>query len=57
LYFFLQAWYLYCRRDFRSIDKQLPSLTTLDLQYVSTQLSNCLHRANDYYFRCKWILL
>ncbi|KAF6175188.1 hypothetical protein GIB67_022869 [Kingdonia uniflora] len=21
------------------------------LQYVSTQLSNCLHRANDYYFR------
>ncbi|KAF6168191.1 hypothetical protein GIB67_011576 [Kingdonia uniflora] len=25
--------------------------------YVSTQLSNCLHRANDYYFRCKWTLL
>ncbi|KAF6150662.1 hypothetical protein GIB67_022274 [Kingdonia uniflora] len=26
-------------------------------KYVSTQLSNYLHRANDYYFRCKWTLL
>ncbi|KAF6145574.1 hypothetical protein GIB67_037607 [Kingdonia uniflora] len=40
----------------KHIDKQLPSLTALELQYVSTQLSNCLHRANDYYFRCKWTL-
>ncbi|KAF6151567.1 hypothetical protein GIB67_021753 [Kingdonia uniflora] len=41
----------------KRIDKQLSSLTTLELQYVSTQLSNCLHGANDYYFRCKWTLL